>query len=65
MFLRRKREKEERDATRGIGPTQEGGWRGQGLGRATWPSGLVVAPLVSHRCPLVAFYLKTLDIIFL
>ena len=43
----------------GMGPTQEGGWRGQGLGRATWSSGLVVAPLVSHGCPLVAFYLKT------
>jgi len=49
----------------GMGPTQEGGWRGQGLGRATWPSGLVVAPLVSHWCPLMAFYLKTLNIIFL
>ena len=49
----------------GMGPTQEGGWRGQELGRATWPSGLVVAPLVSQRCPLMAFYLKTWNIIFL
>src|ERR1044071_272908 len=49
----------------GMGPTQEGGWRGQELGRATWPPGLVVAPLVSQRCPLMAFYLKTLNIYFL
>ena len=45
----------------GMGPTQESGWRGQELGRATWPSGLVVAPLVSQRCPLMPFYLKTLN----
>ena len=44
---------------------QEGGWRGQELGRATWPSGLVVPTLVSQRCPLMPFYLKTLNIIFL
>ena len=48
----------------GMGPTQEGGWHGQGLGRTTWPSGLVVAPLVSHRCPLMDLYLKTLNIFF-
>src|ERR1043165_1124295 len=62
---------EERERVRGerspggMGPTQEGVWRGQELGHATWPSGLVVAPLVSQRCPLMAFYLKTLNIIFL
>ena len=49
----------------GMGPTQECGWRGQELGRATWPSGLVVAPLVSHRCPLVPFYLEIFILIFL
>ena len=48
----------------GMGPTQEGGWRGQELGSATWPSGLVVAPLVSQMFPLMPFYLKTLNIIF-
>ena len=44
---------------------QEGGWRGQELGRATWPPGLLVDPMVSKRCPLMAFYLETLNIIFL
>src|SRR3954469_18830139 len=35
----------------GVGPTQEGGWRGQGLGRATWPPGLVVAPHCQPQVP--------------
>ena len=35
----------------GMGPTQEGGWRGQGLGRTTWPSVLVVAPPGQPQVP--------------
>src|SRR4051812_15869735 len=49
----------------GMGPTQDGGWRGQELVRATRPPGLWWPPLVSQRCPLMAFYLETLNIIFL
>ena len=30
---------------------QEGGWRGQGLGRATWPSGWVVDPPGQPQAP--------------
>ena len=30
---------------------QEGVWRGQGLGRATWPHGLVVAPPGQPKAP--------------
>src|ERR1043165_8328642 len=35
----------------GMGTTQKGGWRDQGLGRATWPSGLVVAPPGQPQVP--------------
>ena len=44
-FLGRKRERvEEEMPTGGAYGPQEGGWRGQELGGATWPSGLLVAP---------------------
>ena len=49
----------------GMGPTQEGGWRGQGLGRATWPSGLVVAPPGQPKVPPDAFLPENLEYIFL
>ena len=43
---------------------QEGGWRGQELGRATWPPRPGVDPLVSLRYLLVAFYLEILFYFF-
>ena len=40
-------------------------WCGKGRGRALWPPGPGVAPLVSLRCPWVSFYAKILIFIFL
>ena len=45
----------------GMGPTQEGGWHGQGLGRATWPSGLMVAPYGQPKVPPDAFLPKNFE----
>src|SRR4051812_17700463 len=43
--VEREREREEEEMPPGgVGPTQEGGWRGQGLGHATWPPGPGVDP---------------------
>ena len=44
---------------------QEGVWRGQGLGRATWPPGPSVDPLVNHWYFPLAFYLEIFILNFL
>ena len=60
----RERVEEEMPAGGACGP-QEGVWRGQGLGRATWPPGPGVDPLVSHRYLPMAFYLEIFILDFL
>src|ERR1041385_6237157 len=47
----RERVEEEMLARGACGP-QEGGWRGQGLGRATWPLGAGLDPLLASLLPL-------------
>src|SRR4051812_20666483 len=64
-FFGGRRESGRRDATRGTYGPQEGVWRGQGLGRATWPPRPRVDPLVSHRYFLMAFYLENFILNFL
>ena len=55
---------EEMPAGGACGP-QEGVWRGQGLGRAIWPPGPGLDPLVSLRCPPTDFYLEIFILNFL
>ena len=65
VFGQKEREWEERCHQGAWGPPRRVG--GAARGWATPPALLAWwwPPLVSHRCPLVAFYLKTSNIIFL
>src|ERR1041384_7538352 len=55
VFGQGERERVKRCHQGAWGPPRRVGGAARGLGRATWPSGWVVDPPVSHRGPLVAF----------